>query len=168
MMLKSLFFLFPVLFFPTSAEKIVHPYHVGSIEFNYNKTAKNFEITGKFFVDDLENALNKKYGVALHFGDEKFKSQINETLKKYSEEYLRLKTDNRAVKINFLGYEEDRESVDIYWETESVKLPQKVEVSTSFLYDYFDDQINIIHIIVNGTRKSEKLTCPNRYLLQEF
>ena len=39
---------------------------------------------------------------------------------------------------------------------------------TSFLYNYFDDQMNIIHIIVNGKRQSEKLNYPNRYLYKVF
>ena len=37
----------------------IHPYHVGSVEFNYNKKSQTFEITGRFFTDDLENAVSK-------------------------------------------------------------------------------------------------------------
>lgn len=119
-------------------------------------------------MDDLENALNKKYGTTLHFGDEKFKPQLNGYLAKYSNEYFRLKSDNQFVKINFLGYEEDRESVEIYLESEPVKPPKKVEAAVSFLYNYFDDQLNIVHIIVNGQRKSQKISYPDRYLFQNF
>lgn len=145
-----------------------HPYHVGSVEINYNSNSKTYEIVGRFFMDDLENALNKKYGTTLHFGDEKFKPQLNGYLAKYSNEYFRLKSDNQFVKINFLGYEEDRESVEIYLESEPVKPPKKVEAAVSFLYNYFDDQLNIVHIIVNGQRKSQKISYPDRYLFQNF
>jgi len=160
-------FLLPV-FFLFSFTKVKHPYHVGSVEINYNSKSKTFEITGRFFLDDLENALSKKYGKPFHFNDPKYKNQLNEALKNYCAEYFRLKTNNQFVKANFVGYEEDQESVNIYMESESSENPKKVEAAVSFMYNLFDDQINIIHIIVNGERKSEKLTYPNRYLYQQF
>ncbi|UOU99862.1 hypothetical protein MUU74_07895 [Chryseobacterium daecheongense] len=148
--------------------KDVHPYHVGSVEISYNSKSKTFEITGRFFLDDLENALSKKYGKSFHFNDAKYKSLLNETLKSYCAEYLKLKTNNKFLKVDYLGYEEDNESVNIFLESESVDHPKKVETAVSFLYNLFDDQINIVHIIVNGERKSEKLTYPDRYLYKQF
>lgn len=119
-------------------------------------------------MDDLENAINKKYGKNLHFQDIKYEKEMQENLKNYASEYLKLKVNNQFVKVNFVGYQEDKESVDIFLESEGVSNPKKVETAVSFLYNLFDDQMNIIHIIVNSQRKSEKLTYPDRYLYQEF
>lgn len=166
--MKKVLFFFSILFIFFSFTETKHPYHVGSVEINYNSKSKTFEITGRFFLDDLENGLGKKYGKSFHFNDNKYKAQINEALKNYSSEYFKLKTDNQFLKINYIGYEEDSESVNIYLESEKVENPQKVEAAVSFLYNLFDDQINLVHIIVNGIRKSEKLTYPNRYLFQQF
>lgn len=146
----------------------LHPYHVGSVEFNYNSKSKTFEVTSRFFMDDLENALNKKYRKSVHFLDPKYKPEINKELEDYTSEYLKLKSDNQFVKLNYVGYEEDHESVNIYLESESLAVPKKVETAVSFLYNLFDDQMNIIHIVINGQRKSEKLTYPDRYLYQQF
>jgi len=165
--LKNFIFILTLFVFTTSfTEK--HPYHVGSVEINHNKTSESFEITARFFMDDLENALSKKYGKPFHFNDPKFKTQLNEALKNYSAEYFKLKSDGKFVKVNFVGYEEDHESVNIFMETEAVVRPKKVEAAVSFLYNYFDDQINIVHLIIGGIRKSEKLTYPNRYLFGTF
>lgn len=166
--MKRLFLLLIPVFVLLSFTKEVHPYHVGSVEINYNSKVKNFEITGRFFLDDLENALTEKYKKTYHFNDSKYKTALDEALKNYSSEYFKLKTNNQFVKINYLGYEEDGESVNVYLESETVSSPKKVETAVSFLYNIFEDQINIIHIIVNGNRKSEKLTYPNRYLYQQF
>ena len=160
------FIIFALIFFLVSFK--IHPYHVGSMEFNYNSKSKTFEITGKFFMDDLENALNKKYGKSVHFLEAKSKTEINKQLENYSTEYIKLKSDNQFIKLNFVGYEEDHESVNVYLESEPINAPKKVETAVSFLYNLFDDQMNIIHIIVNGNRKSEKLTYPKRYLHQQF
>lgn len=166
-MKKALLF-FTIMFFLFSFTKEKHPYHVGSVEINYNSKSKTFEIIGRFFLDDLENGLSKKYGKPFHFNDLKYKTQLNEALKNYSSEYFKLKTDNQFLKINYVGYEEDSESVNVFLESEKVENPKKVEAAVSFLYNLFDDQINLVHIIVNGDRKSEKLTYPNRYLFQQF
>ncbi|WP_246566410.1 DUF6702 family protein [Kaistella soli] len=156
------------LFSNVFSTKDIHPYHVGSVEFKYNPTSKTFEISGKFFLDDLENVLKAKYGKAVHFNDEKYKSQINAYLIQYCEEYLKLKSDNKFLKINYLGYEEDSEAVNIYLESEKTATPKKVETAVSFLYNLYDDQMNIIHIIVGGNRKSQRLNYPDRYLYQNF
>lgn len=166
--MKKFFVFLASLLLLLSFTKEVHPYHVGSVEINYNSKSKTFEVTGRFFLDDLENGLSEKYGKPFHFNDVKYKAQINEALKNYSLEYFKLKSDNQFLKINYVGYEEDSESVNVYLESEKVENPKKVEAAVSFLYNLFDDQINLVHIIVNGNRKSEKLTYPNRYLFQQF
>lgn len=146
----------------------VHPYHVGSVEFNYNHKTQKFETTGKFFTDDLENAINKKYGTSLFFSNKNDHAKFNDYLKKFCDEYLKLKADNKTVKINYLGFEEDQESVNIYLESEPISTPKKVETSVSMLYNLFDDQMNIVHVIVGGQRQSHNLTYPERYFYKIF
>lgn len=154
--------------FKNRSSRDVHPYHVGSVEFNYNQKSKTFEITGKFFLDDLENALKEKYGTVVHFNDVKYKGQINKLLQQYCNDYLKLKTDNKFLQVNYIGFEEDSEAVNIFLESQTTNPPKKVETAVSLLYNLFDDQMNIIHIIVNGKRQSEKLNYPNRYLYKNF
>ena len=166
--MQKLFFILLFSVFGLSSASEIHPYHVGSVEFNYNIKSETFEISGKFFLDDLENALKEKYGKAVHFNSEQYKTQINNYLIKYCEEYLKLKVNNKFLKINYLGYEEDSESVNIYLESEKVIQPKKVETAVSLLYNLFDDQMNIVHIIVNGNRKSQRLNYPDRYIYQNF
>lgn len=166
--MRKLLIFFTLLFAISAFAKEKHPYHVGSVEFKYNSKSKTFEVSAKFFLDDLENALNDKYGKEIRFNDKNFKEQINQLLKEYCGEYLKLKVNNQFITLNYLGFEEDAESVDIYLESSRVENPKKVETAVSLLYNYFDDQMNIVHIIVNGVRKSSQLNYPNRYLFQEF
>ena len=166
--MRKLFFLFAFLFSMFSFAKEVHPYHVGSVEVNYNSKTKTFEISAKFFLDDLENTLNKKYNKTLHFGEEKSKAGINEALNDYFNENFKLKNNNKLIKVNYVGFEEDKESVNVYLESEATEIPKKVETAVSLLYSFFEDKMNILHIIVNGVRKSSKLSYPDRYLYQLF
>ena len=166
--MKKFFLLFTFLLTFLVSAKPIHPYHVGSVEINYNAKTKTFEISAKFFLDDLENSLNAKYNKTLHFGEEKSKAGLDQALENYFAEYFKLKSNNRFLKINYLGFEEDKESVNVYLESEATEMPKKVETAVSLLYSFFDDQMNIVHIIVNGERKSSKLNYPDRYLYQMF
>lgn len=166
--MKKWLFLFTFLLSYFFSAKDLHPYHVGSVEINYNAKSKTFEITARLYLDDLENALNAKYQKSLHFGEEKSKVGLNEALKDYFGEYFKLKNNNKAIKVNYLGYEEDKEAVNIYLESDATEKPTKVETAVSLLYNLFDDQMNIIHMVVNGERKSSKLNFPDRYLYQIF
>lgn len=166
--MKKFFLLFTFLLTFLVSAKPIHPYHVGSVEINYNAKTKTFEISAKFFLDDLENSLNAKYNKTLHFGEEKSKAGLDQALENYFAEYFKLKSNNKFLKINYLGFEEDKESVNVYLESEATEMPKKVETAVSLLYSFFDDQMNIVHIIVNGERKSSKLNYPNRYLYQIF
>ena len=166
--MKKFFLLFTFLLTFLVSAKPIHPYHVGSVEINYNVKTKTFEISAKFFLDDLENSLNAKYNKTLHFGEEKSKAGLDQALENYFAEYFKLKSNNKFLKINYLGFEEDKESVNVYLESEATETPKKVETAVSLLYSFFDDQMNIVHIIVNGERKSSKLNYPDRYLYQIF
>ncbi len=166
--MKKFFLLFTFLLAFLVSAKPIHPYHVGSVEINYNTKTKTFEISAKFFLDDLENSLNAKYNKTLHFGEEKSKAGLDQALENYFAEYFKLKSNNKFLKINYLGFEEDKESVNVYLESEAIEMPKKVETAVSLLYSFFDDQMNIVHIIVNGERKSSKLNYPDRYLYQIF
>ena len=166
--MKKIFLLFTFLLTFLVSAKPIHPYHVGSVEINYNAKTKTFEISAKFFLDDLENSLNAKYNKTLHFGEDKSKAGLDQALENYFAEYFKLKSNNKFLKINYLGFEEDKESVNVYLESEATETPKKVETAVSLLYSFFDDQMNIVHIIVNGERKSSKLNYPDRYLYQIF
>ena len=161
-----LFILSPILFFTNFGKK--HPYHVGSMEITYSEKSKTFQITGRFFVDDLENAISKQSGKSVRFNDSKSKAQISEALKNYSFENLKMRVNDKNLTLNFIGYEEDQEAVDIFMETEKIESPKKVETGMTFLYNQFKDQINIVHVIINGERKSEKISYPKKYFSLKF
>lgn len=166
-MLRKILFAFTAIFLISSFTKL-HPYHVGSVEFNFSNSTSTFEVTGRFFLDDMENALKNRYGKPVFFHSEKDKKLMEQSLRRYAEEFLKLKADNNFVNLKFIGYEEDAEAVNIYLESPKLQKPKKVEAAVSFLYNIFDDQINIVHIIVDGKRQSHKLAYPDRYLYKSF
>ena len=89
-------------------------------------------------------------------------------MKIYATNNLKLKANGKLLKLNYIGFEEENESVNIYLESEKVASPKKMETVVSMLYNEFDDQMNIIHFVINKVRKSEKLTYPDQYSMKTF
>ena len=81
---------------------------------------------------------------------------------------LHIKANDAPVNLNYLGFEINREAVDVYLESDKIPAVKKVDVDISLVYNLFDDQINIVHIIVNGVRKSEKVDYPEKRVEQVF
>lgn len=166
--MKKLILFFILFFTITSFTKDIHPFHVGSVEFNYNNTSKTFEISEKFFIDDLEKAVNNSTNKSLKFQDAKFKNEMNEALKIYALNNVKLKVNGQLLKLNYIGFEEDHESVNIYLESEKMVNPKKMETAVSMLYNLYKDQMNIIHFVINKERKSQRLSFPDQYFSNNF
>ena len=47
-------------------------------------------------------------------------------------------------------------------------LLKKVDIEASLLYNLFDDEMNIVHVVVNGVRKSERVNYPDKKVEQVF
>lgn len=142
--------------------KAPHPFHVSTTEINHNSTDKTLEITCKIFIDDFESCLSKQYRTKADLSAVSLKTAMDTLVKKYISSHLYIKVDNRALALNYLGFEKDEDAVNTYLEVPNIASVKKVDVSDAILHDMFDDQISIIHVIVGGNRKSTRLDYPNK------
>ncbi|WP_428329831.1 DUF6702 family protein [Mucilaginibacter sp.] len=150
------------------AVKAFHPIHVSTTNIEYNKQDSKLEVICTIFTDDFEAALVKQYHSKTDLNKADMHAAMDALVKKYVAEHLQIKAGT-VVSLNYLGFEINREATDIYLESAD-KLPavKKVDVDVSLLHNLFDDQINIVHITVNGVRKSEKLDYPDKRVSQVF
>jgi hypothetical protein len=80
----------------------------------------------------------------------------------YIRKHLLVKTDGKTVSMKYLGFEREAEAVWCYLEVTDVSVPPKrMDISNKLLYDHLDKQINMMHITVNGKRKSGKVSFPD-------
>ncbi len=83
-------------------------------------------------------------------------------VKKYIGSHLQIKADGLTARIQYLGFEKAEEAVNVYFEAENIAVVKKIEITNSILHDLFDDQVNIMHVVVGGNRKSTKLDYPDK------
>jgi hypothetical protein len=141
-------------------KSLLHPLHLSSMEINYTTKPGTLEISCRLFTDDMEDALKKQFKVPTDLSAPAKHKAMDELLKKYIALHLKFQANGKPIALNYLGFEKDREAVIVYVESVPVKSLKKLEVYNTLMYDLFDDQTNIMHVVVNGKRKSDKLDYP--------
>lgn len=171
---KWLFFLLPGSLFilnETSGYKLstpgireagvsLHPYHVSVTEIEHNASDKTLEISCKLFTDDFENVLAQNYQKKVDLINPPDKAAMDTLVKKYVTSHLFISADGKPVKLTYLGFERDSEAVYSYFQVDDISSVKKIEITNKLLYDLFTDQLNLMHVIVEGKRKSSKLDYP--------
>ena len=139
-----------------------HPFHVSTTEINHNAIDKTLEISCRIFIDDFESCLSKQYHTKADLSAASVKTSMDTLVKKYLSAHLQIKADGKAAQMQYLGFEKEDEAVNVYFEADKIVSVKKIEINDSILHDLYDDQINIIHVVVGGNRKSTKLDYPNK------
>lgn len=146
----------------TSAKPADHPFHVSVLEINHNAADKNLEIVCKIFTDDFERILTKNYKTKVDLINASNMAAMDSLVKKYVLSHLFIQINGKPVALSYLGFENDKEAAYSYFEVNNTTSVSKIDITTNLMYDQFDDQVNIMHVTVGGSRKSNKLTYPDK------
>ena len=165
--LKFVVLLLCCTFFAVEAG-VRHPLHVSTTEVNFNAKDKTLEISCKIFSDDFESILARLYKQKTDLSNPNMKTAMDELVKKYLLSHLQIKANGKATTLNYIGFEIDHEATNIYLEVEKVAALKSIEVNDSILYDMFDDQMSIIHVVKGNKRKSTKILYPEKKFTANF
>jgi hypothetical protein len=69
---------------------------------------------------------------------------------------------------NFKGFEQEEDALLIFYQVDCNVEPKQIIFENSLLYDYKKGQMNIMHVEVNGIRKSSKLNNPETKAIFQF
>lgn len=145
-----------------------HPIFVSVTEIEHNAGEKTLEISCKIFTDDFETTLRKKYTGKIDLLDAKYKSSMNPLVSDYIQKHLSIITDGKLARLQFLGFEQDEEGIISYFEVKNIEKVKNIEVTDDILYEEKPQQMEIIHVMVNGERKSSRLNNPDTKVSFQF
>ena len=145
-----------------------HPFHVSVVEINHTETDKTLEISCKIFTDDFEKVLAQNYKLKVDLTNPPDRKAMDSVVKKYILSHFSVSIDGKPGALSYLGFEKDAEAVYSYVQVENVPSVKKVELTNKLMHDMFTDQVNIMHVIVKGERKSTKLDYPATVATIEF
>ena len=139
---------------------LMHPFYVSVIDINHNEKESNLEISVRAFTTDLAARLEAEYHVKIDLEDPKQKAKAETYINAYVQKKLSISPNGIKGKMDFIGFEIQKESTWAYFEINNVKQVKQLDVFCEILFGIDPQQINIIHVKANGQKKSFELTAP--------
>lgn len=133
-----------------------HKYYLSLTQIEYNKDHKSLEVIINVFMDDVELAINNEYDVDMRLTTKEELKDVDEYFQKYLSNNLKFFINNKAVQYNFIGKEYEGDLVYFYLELELKEDPLSLKVINTLLFDYFEQQQNVIKF-KNGSKRQSKI-----------
>lgn len=133
-----------------------HKFYISVTNVTYSEKDAAVQIITRIFIDDMNSVLKERYGIATKLGTD-FESATDRA---HLEKYLRTKfvvaINDKTVKYTFIGKKYDTDMLICYLEVPNVPLKglKQIAVVNEILTDIYDDQQNVVHFKINGTKKS--------------
>jgi SpoU rRNA methylase family enzyme len=152
--------LFLALFFGLSSMAI-HKFYVSIYQVNYAPKKKMIQITSRLFIDDVNDALEKKFKKRTYFALENETPEDEVYLKKYFAEKFIIKVNGVSKALNYLSKDIDGNVVICYFSVKDLPKISSVAIENSALMELNEEQQNIIQANINGEKQSLLLTSEN-------
>ena len=152
--MKILKILVLAIVFPVLLSVTVHKFYVSVTEVEFVKDKNSVQIISRIFIDDLENALRKRYDQHLTFAPKNESKEVQEYLERYLNEKISIKINGKSVVFKFIGKEYDNDIIFCYLEVNDIQEIKSFQISNKVLFDSFEEQQNIIKLKINNENKS--------------
>ncbi len=131
-----------------------HKFYVALFQVNYVSEKKMIQITARIFVDDLNNALEKKHNKKVNLGSEMETADDVLLLKKYLNEKFIVKVDGQTKVINFVSKEMEGDVLICYLSIKEIKKMKALDIYNAVLTQNNAEQQNIMHFNVLGVKNT--------------
>jgi len=146
----------------------LHPLYVTVTEINHNAKDKTLEISCKIFTNDFETALEKVYHTKTDLSEPKDKNAADKLVSDYIQKHFQIKVDGKPVTLQFVGSEKQTDATWSYFQVNNIASVKKIEIMNNLLYETFEGQIAIMHVMASGNRQSTKITSPEANATFDF
>jgi len=137
-----------------------HKYYLSLTQVEYNKEQNRLEVIINVFMDDIEIAVNKEYDVDLRLTTKQELEDVDIYFKKYLLKNLSFLVNDKPVEYSFIGKEYEGDLVYFYIESSVIEDPSALQVNNTILFDYFEQQQNVIKF-KNGSKRQSKILSKN-------
>lgn len=138
-----------------------HKFYVSIYQIKYVPEKKMLQITSRIFIDDLNEALLKKYNQKTFLGEANESAQDIALMKNYLLENFLVKVNGQPKTIHYLSREFENNVIICYFSVKDATKIETIEVRNKSLFELFDDQQNIIQANVYGKKQNLLLTADN-------
>ena len=135
-----------------------HKFYVGIYQVHYASDKKMLQITTRIFVDDLNNALEKKHKKKYHLGEKDVSDAEISAMSKYVTDNFRIAVNGKSQALDFRSYEIENNVLIGYFRITEVHSVKTLDITNKVLFDFVTEQQNIIQTNINGDKKNLLLT----------
>lgn len=167
-MKKTVVVAFLTLVFCSLSAFEIHKFYMAIFQVNYAPEKKMLQITSRIFIDDLNLALEKKYGKKTNLGLEKETVEDLNLLKKYFNENLIIKVNGQTKPVAFLSKDVEGDVLISYCRVSDVAKLQSAEITNTVLTHWNSEQQNILHCTAFGEKKTVLFTASNKTEVLKF
>lgn len=136
----------------------MHKFYVSIYQINYAPEKKMLQITSRIFIDDINDALEHKYGKKTALGDKNETAADVTLMQQYLTENFLIKVNGQAKPIHLLSHEFENNVIICYLTVQDVAKVKLIEIKNTALFELFPDQQHIINTSVLGEKQSLLLT----------
>lgn len=145
-----------------------HKFYVSVTEVNYVQAKKEIQITSRFFIDDLNNSLEKKYKTKFYLGSAKESEEQVTLLKKYLADNFTIRVNTKPKEMTFLTKEVEDDVLICYFKIKDVSNVNSLELKNTLFFDFISEQQHITHTHVGSIKRSILLTTDNPIELLKY
>jgi hypothetical protein len=161
--------LLPFLFFIFLFLGMSHPFYVSMTDIAYNTKEKQVEVSVRIFTDDFEKTLRKDNpNMSIDLLKPKDRKLMEKIITAYINQHLKLSVNDKTAAVQFIGYEQQEESIWSYFQVNDISSLQSLQVNNTLLYDYKKEQLNMVHVKASSKDETQKLTYPASALIFRF
>lgn len=140
---------------------VPHKFYTSIYQINYVPQKKMIQITSRIFIDDLNDAIEKRYHSKSYIGTDKETPKDVEAMQKYLAEKFSLKVNGVLKPMDFRSKEVEANVLICYFRITEISKITKLEIINSALMELNSDQQNIIQANISGEKQSLLLTSEN-------
>jgi len=157
-MIKTLKISFLLFLFVGLTAMGLHKFYVAIFQIDYVPQKKMVQITTRIFVDDLNDALKKKYQTTTFIGLDKETPEDITLMKKYFIDKFKLTINGQPKTITYLSNELENNVIICYFNIKEISKLTTLEIENTILTELHSEQQNIIQFNDNGKKQSILLT----------
>lgn len=167
--MKSLYFIFILSVGLTlTSSNTKHEYYVSVTNIEHAKEQESVQIISQVFIDDFERLIRQRYDETITLDEDNEPEIVDEYMKRYLEDKLKISINGKAYKFNFLGKEYKEDITYCYLEIENIKDIKSISVVNRILFDILPEQQNIVRLKLNDRNKSFLLIPENDECMLNF
>ena len=153
-MKKAILLLFFTLMIIGLSSFGVHKFYVSLYQVDYAPEKKMLQITSRIFIDDLNNAIAKKFSQKMHLGSTDETEADIVLLKKYFNEKFTIKVNGQLKTMQFLSKEMEGDVLICYFKIKDIYKIESLEIYNAVITEGNSEQQNIMHFSILGVKNT--------------